>query len=472
MVSGKCSGCSAAITPKPSTSGIWMSRKTRSGFSRLMSAMADLPSPHSATISKSGSSSSNLRRRSRASDSSSLSNTRMGMIDTDLLRTLAERNVDLDDAASAGRIFQGHLVVVVVKLLQASARVAQADSFWRDRAETGKSLAVVADLDPQLVEDLARRDANAAGSAARADAVANGVLHQRLQEQVRHQRRQSAGLNIHLHLQPVVEARLLNVNVLLQEGQLAAERKFVDADSIQREAQQVRQLQGHVLGGEAIVAGQRGDGIQGVEQEVRLKLDLQHLKLCVRELRFQLRRPQFALLILAVVGNRLRNQHDVPVALEVHERARKSVREERNVLFRRPGDHRIEPRNDSGGKEGQRYARNQMDWQCRGPTVAVKAKALSELVHHRREHGPDKGNRDAPGKQLRPAFRAATVGHIDVPARCAQQSEHGPQNETDGPDADPLFPHGELPDSCVKPQKTKTSCTDKLIDVQHRQRFP
>src|SRR5208337_3035992 len=386
MVSGKCSGCSAAITPKPSTSGIWMSRKTRSGFSRVMSAMADLPSIHSATISKSGSSSSNLRRRSRASDSSSLSNTRMDMVDTDLLRAFAERNVDLDDAASAGRIFQGHLVVVVVKLLQARPCVAQADSFWRNRAVTGKSLTVVADLDPQLVEDLARRDANAARSAARADAVANGVLHQRLQEQVRHQRRQRDVLNVHLHLQPVLETRLLDVNVLLQEGQLAAERQFVDTDSVQREAQQVRQLQGHVLGGESVVAGQSGDGIQGIEQEMRLELDLQHLKLGVCELRFQLRRPQLAFLILAVVGDRLRDQHDVPVALEVHESAGKSVREEGNVFLRRPRDHRIEPHNDSGGDEGQRYTRNQMDRQRRGPTVAVKAKTPREFVHNRREY--------------------------------------------------------------------------------------
>src|SRR5271157_2230149 len=100
-----------------------MSRKTRSGFSRLMSATADLPSPHSATTSRSGSSSSNRRRRSRASDSSSLSNTRMGIGAIDLLRKFAKRDVDFDYAASAGSILQSHFVVMVVQLLQASARV-------------------------------------------------------------------------------------------------------------------------------------------------------------------------------------------------------------------------------------------------------------------------------------------------------------------------------------------------------------
>src|SRR5271157_587695 len=295
-----------------------MSRKTRSGFSRLMSAMADLPSPHSATISRSGSSSSSRRRRSRASDSSSLSNTRMGIGTVDLLRTFAKWYVDFDDATSAGRILQSHLVVVVVKLLQAGARVLQSHSLRRnDSTVESKSLAVVADLQPQFVENLAGRDANEARSAARTDAVADGIFYQRLQKKAGNERRQSVALNVHVHLQPVLEAGLLNVDVLLQKGQLATERHFVDAHRVQRKAQQVGQLQRHVLGSETVVTCQRSNRVQCIEQEVRLKLDLQYLKLGVRELRFQLGRFQFTFLILAVVRDRLRDQHDVPITLEV-----------------------------------------------------------------------------------------------------------------------------------------------------------
>src|SRR5208337_282459 len=133
-----------------------MSRKTRSGFSRLMSAMADLPSPHSATTSKSGSSSSSLRSRSRASDSSSLSNTRMGMVTIDLRRTFAKWYVDFDDAASSGRILKRQLVIAVVELLQAGACILQSDAFrGRHSPITGEPQTVVADLHPQFVEDLA-----------------------------------------------------------------------------------------------------------------------------------------------------------------------------------------------------------------------------------------------------------------------------------------------------------------------------
>src|SRR5271165_5947925 len=95
-------------------------------------------------------------------------------------------------------------------------------------------------------------------------------------------------LDVHLHQQPVLEARLLNVNIFLQERQLAAERHFVDAHGVQRETQQIGELQRHVLGGKSVVARQCRDGVQGVEQEVRLKLDLQHFKLGKGELGFQL----------------------------------------------------------------------------------------------------------------------------------------------------------------------------------------
>src|SRR5664279_3545020 len=234
MVSGTCSWCRPAITPKPSTSGICTSRKTRSGFSCLINAIADLPSPHSATICRSASSSNILRKRSRASDSSSLSNTRIGIGGHDLLGTFAERYVDLDDAASAGLVLQGHPVIVVVQLLQASARVAQPHAFrWNAAPMAGQPLAVVTDLHPQLIEDLARRDANPSGGEARAYAMANGILDQRLQDEVRNQRRPGVRLDIHFHSQAVLESCLLNVNVLLQKGQFAAKRHLVDADRVE-----------------------------------------------------------------------------------------------------------------------------------------------------------------------------------------------------------------------------------------------
>ena len=52
---------------------------------------------------------------------------------------------------------------------------------------------------------------------ARPNAVANCVLHQRLQNQVGHQAPTKLRIDVHLDLQAVLKARLLDVDVLLQK---------------------------------------------------------------------------------------------------------------------------------------------------------------------------------------------------------------------------------------------------------------
>src|SRR3974390_347525 len=141
-----------------------MSRKTRSGFSRGMAAMAERPSPHSATMLMSGSASSRQRRRPRARASSSLSNTRIGMIGRDLLTTGttgAIGDADFDVASTSRRVLQHHGVVVVVELLESFAGVAQAHALARREATaTGKADAVVADFHPNVVAVAPGGDAN------------------------------------------------------------------------------------------------------------------------------------------------------------------------------------------------------------------------------------------------------------------------------------------------------------------------
>src|ERR1035438_2996319 len=219
MVSGRLPRFSnSSTTPKPSTSGIWISRNTRSGCSRWIRAMAVLPSPHSATISMSGSAYSRPRRRSRASASSSLSKTRMDIGVGDLLVAGSIRNADFHGASAARRVFQHHGVIFVVELLQAAAGIAQAHAFGRhDSTAAVEASAVVAYLHPHIVAIAPGGNANQSRRAARSDSMADGVLHQRLQEQVGDERVEGAGIDVALNPQSVAEANLLNVDVLLQE---------------------------------------------------------------------------------------------------------------------------------------------------------------------------------------------------------------------------------------------------------------
>ncbi len=67
-------------------------------------------------------------------------------------------------------------------------------------------------------------------------------------------------------------------------------------------------MQRHVLGRLAIVAGKRGDGVERIEEEMRLELDLQYFELGARQLSLELRRDQLTLLVLSVEGDGLRDQ--------------------------------------------------------------------------------------------------------------------------------------------------------------------
>ena len=59
--------------------------------------------------------------------------------------------------------------------------------------------------------------------------------------------------------------------------------------ALERESQQVTQSTDHAIGGfDLALLHERRDGVQRVEQEVRLQLHAQHLELRLREPRFEL----------------------------------------------------------------------------------------------------------------------------------------------------------------------------------------
>src|ERR1035438_3922807 len=62
-------------------------------------------------------------------------------------------------------------------------------------------------------------------------------------------------------------------------------------------------------------------------------------------------------------------------------------------------------------------------------------------------------------ESLRPPLRATHGRRINMRPGSTQESQHRPQHEADGPDATPLFQHGELP----TPHEPKT-----IRDELHR----
>src|SRR5262249_2751284 len=86
---------------------------------------------------------------------------------------------------------------------------------------------------------------------------------------------------------------------------------------VQRGPQKVAELGQHAVGQLDVLVDELGDGVEGVEQEVRVQLHLEDLQLGLGQLRLQLRGEQLALAPAAVVVEDVPHRHDGPVKDDV-----------------------------------------------------------------------------------------------------------------------------------------------------------
>ena len=115
------------------------------------------------------------------------------------------------------------------------------------------------------------------------------VLDERLQQEVGQQRIERLGLDVEPHDQSIGESRLLDLEVLREEIELRLQRAFVLAEVLERHAQQIAEAHQRAIGGVDVAVHQRRNGVQRVEQEVRLQLMLERRHLRFDELGFELR---------------------------------------------------------------------------------------------------------------------------------------------------------------------------------------
>ena len=106
--------------------------------------------------------------------------------------------------------------------------------------------------------------------------------------------------------QAVAEARALDVEVAVEELKLLPERHLLRGRRVERQAQEVAEPRDHLVGRVRVGVDERGDGVQGVEEEVRVELHLQSLQL-------RLRGAQLALAVALVVVGGVADDDDDPV---------------------------------------------------------------------------------------------------------------------------------------------------------------
>ncbi len=106
----------------------------------------------------------------------------------------------------------------------------------------------------------------------------NGVFDERLQKQRRQHARLRLCFDVHIDMQALAEADFFNRQKALQKFQFFAQRNKLLFAEPQRHSQKIGQQDTHVARPGGVDAGQCADGIEAVEQEVRVDLRLQRLQ--------------------------------------------------------------------------------------------------------------------------------------------------------------------------------------------------
>ncbi len=100
-----------------------------------------------------------------------------------------------------------------------------------------------------------------------------GVLHQRLENKARHQGALEPRLDREAGAEAVGEAHLLDRQVALEESDLLGERDLVGTIGVEHLTEHLAELLQHPRGGRGVpVPHQDGDGVQAVEEKVRVEL--------------------------------------------------------------------------------------------------------------------------------------------------------------------------------------------------------
>jgi len=155
------------------------------------------------------------------------------------------------------------------------------------------------------------------------DAVEDGVLHQRLEQQIG-----NTGLRRYPgpDRQPVGKPHLLDVDVALQKIHLLPYRHLLHPAVVERDAEQRAELgqERHRLV-VALLPHQHRDGVHGVEQKMRMQLLLERLEFGLHQTRLQLHRLDLLVLVLAVDLEDIAAAQHRPVEHHVDEVAAKEV---------------------------------------------------------------------------------------------------------------------------------------------------
>jgi hypothetical protein len=114
--------------------------------------------------------------------------------------------------------------------------------------------------------------------------VADRVLDQWLQKHAGYERFARLPCDLDRQRQSAIEPEAVNLEVVVDQLNLAAQGNLVSPETVHGQPQDIRQAVEHAIGRLGVLMDHRRDGVERVEQKVWPKLRFQELKLKPREL--------------------------------------------------------------------------------------------------------------------------------------------------------------------------------------------
>ena len=126
------------------------------------------------------------------------------------------------------------------------------------------------------------------------------VFDEWLKDELGHERIERIGANFAGHGKAVAKAHAHDLDVLVHQCELVAQRYLVLPAMLHREPQQVAESRQHFIRGIDVAVHQCRDAVEGIEQEVGLNLGTKRLELRLGQTRTQVGCCNFALPVPAV----------------------------------------------------------------------------------------------------------------------------------------------------------------------------
>src|SRR5579862_2821774 len=224
-MTGGASPPSSSSTSKPSHSGIWTSRKTKSGLRWRIFSTASAPVPHSPMISISASRRRRMARLLRAKGSSSTIRARMRAVPLGIIQSpFSEGHGDGNLNTAVVAVLYGELVALAVKASQPLVEIRQTDARRAVFPVCGEGGSVVVHVDGDRAIEPSRGNFDGAAEGSLGDPMADRIFDGELQKQTRNQGCKQLIGDVELYLKPLGKSRLLNLEVFAQELNLLGRR--------------------------------------------------------------------------------------------------------------------------------------------------------------------------------------------------------------------------------------------------------